>query len=181
MSRNNRRFVFRRLLAAILAGLLCGPALGTAASAAERTLSFAVAGVIAEVLVSSGDRVEAGTPLAMLDTSLFEARRKALAAERAAADAELDLAEQRHVYAREQFDALAISKMELDEAAIVLANAMAKAAKKAARLLAVTWRLERTTLRAPAAGEVLKVPGYAGMVVNPRVDIVPVVVLRTSR
>ncbi len=177
MSRNSKRVDLRCLAVSVAVVWLGVLAFSHSASATERSLSFAVAGVVAKILVTPGDRIAAGTPLAVLDKTVFEARRKASAAAQAAATAELALARQRHVYAEEQFDALAISKMELDEAAIALANAEAKADKTGARLLAVTWRAERATLRAPVAAKVVKVPGYAGMVVNPRVKIAPVVVL----
>jgi len=177
LSRNSNRVEIRRIAACIAAAWLCVLVIPSAATATERALSFAVAGVVAKILVTPGDSIAAGAPLAVLDKTVFEARRKALVAAHAAATAELAVARQRHVYAEEQFDALAISKMELDEAAIALANAEAKAEKTGARLLAVTWRAERATLRAPVAAKVVKVPGYAGMVVNPRVEIAPVVVL----
>ena len=42
---------------------------------------------------------------------------------------------------------------------------------------AAAGRVERATLRAPAAGTVEAVRGYPGMVVDPRAAIVPVVIV----
>ena len=74
-----RRFI-ASAAAAVVAVLLAGPA-----GAADLTLTFAVGGVVTEVLVKPGDAVQAGAPLAKLDTVPLEARKAAAQARLAAA------------------------------------------------------------------------------------------------
>ncbi|NQU56947.1 MAG: biotin/lipoyl-binding protein [Rhodospirillales bacterium] len=137
-----------------------------AAQAAERTLSFAVSGVVAALKVQPGDNVKAGTVLAVLDLIPFNARKRAADANAAANKLIVDLAEVKLTQMRELFDALSTSQEEVDKAVIEHAHAQAnyEAANSKAEIAA--WRLQRASLSSPFSGTVSAVPGYPGMVIN---------------
>lgn len=148
-----------------------------AAQAAERALSFAVSGVVTEILVKPGQHVKAGQALAALDTARIKSRLKAGQAAQAAAKLAYEIAARRYDYAREQFEAVSLSKAELDEAQLTRAEAQAKRARIDAKVAVAEWYLAHMTLRAPKAGTVVKVPGYQGMVVSLKTAVTPVVVV----
>jgi len=147
------------------------------AHAAERALSFAVSGVVANILVKPGQRVKAGQALAELDRTKINARLKAGRAAQAAAKIDHEIAQRRYDYAREQFEAVSLSKAELDESELAMAEAQAKRARIDAKVEIAEWYLARMTLRAPIAASVVKVPGYPGMVVSLKAAVTPVVVV----
>ncbi len=156
--------------------LLCA---GTA-RAGESKLAFAVPGVVAEVMVKAGQAVVAGAPLARLDALPFAARNKATVARRKAAAASLDWAVRNRDRVKELFDDLSTSGEELEKAEDALIKAKALHAEAIAHADIAEWRLRRATLRAPAAGTITLVPGYAGMVVNPLSANPTIAVLQTK-
>jgi len=167
----------------ILAAILLTLALASAptARAAERNLSFAVSGVVTKILVSTGQKVKAGAALAELDATRIRARLKAGDAAQAAAQLAYEITKTRLGYAQEQFDAVSLSKAELVDAQLAVAEAGAKLARIESRVAAGKWRLAQMTLRAPTAGKVVKVPGYRGMVVSLKVSVAPVVVIDVAK
>ncbi len=163
--------------AAVLALVLL--AASGAAFAAERKLAFPVEGVVQEVLVRSGQALKAGAAVARLDPRPLAARKSAADAGLKAAEARLKFAVQNRGRAKQLFDDLSTSAEELEKADIALINARADRAGAKAEAGIAAWRLAHATLRAPVAGTVAAVPGYAGMVVNPAAEITPVVILTT--
>ena len=148
-----------------------------AANAAERKLSFAVRGVVAEVMVRAGQTVKAGDPLARLDLRIYEARKKAAVAALKAADNALEFATQDHQRVQQLFDDLSTSGEELEKMETAMLKAGAEREKAFSKAESADWRLQRATLRAPSAGTVKAVPGFAGMVVQPHAEITTVVIL----
>lgn len=133
-------------------------------------------GVIREVLVRPGDRVEQGAPLFRLDgRALAAARAEAAASESAAAAGEavaaVNLKDERKRLAIFEgvTDKRAISVDELDRMRFAVdraaaALAQAKAAREAAtaRVSAIDTDIARQTVTAPIAGEVLSVDARPG-------------------
>jgi len=149
------------------------------ASALERKLAFSVPGVVATVMVKTGQTVEAGAALARLDT-------RPLAAEKSAADAMLKTANRKlsihrknHDRTRQLFDDLSASGEQVEQAAIQFADAQAERAHAKAMADIAAWRLNQATLRAPSSGTVTAVRGYAGLVVDPAAEITSVIILST--
>ncbi len=156
--------------------------MGTAfqAQAGERSLAFPVRGVVAEVLVSAGKTVAKGAPLARLDPRPFKAHLDSAQAGLKSAEKVLGYALQNRNDVRQLFDDLSTSGEALEKAEIRLAKAEAALAKAKAYAEIAAWEMEKATLRAPAPGTVKALRGYAGMVVDPRAGITPVIILSTK-
>lgn len=154
-------------------------ALPSASWAADRSLSFAVSGVVLEIKVQPGAAVAAGDVLAVLDLTPFQAKVQAADASVKASKVILDLAARRLQQTQELFDALSTSAEQVELAQTTQANAK-MAYENARRDAAVAaWNLARATLKAPSAGTVASIPGYVGQVVNLRAETAPVVVVNT--
>jgi HlyD family secretion protein len=111
---------------------------------------------ILELLVDAGDRVEAGQPLARLDTALAEAQLSAAqAAVAEAAAAQLRSADE---YARAQSIAGsgALSQEAIEQRGAAAAAADARLAAAQAQLAEVEARLQGGFVRAPEAGIVIE-------------------------
>lgn len=139
---------------------------GFDAQAAERKLSFAVSGVVDSVKVRSGQTVEKGAVLAVLDPLPFAARKRAADAGAKAAQLIHDLARVRLEQVRELFDALSTSQEEVEKAETAHAEAQARSAEARARADLADWEWRRSRLTAPFAGTVAGVYGYPGLVIN---------------
>lgn len=169
-----------RTIAIIGLAALFSLSLSSSLEAAERALSFAVSGVVAKVMVKPGDAVTVGDVLAVLDTRPLAARKRAADARVGSARAVNDLSERRFKQLQELYEALSASAEQVEKAEITYENARAELADAKAMAAVSAWRLQRAELRAPSAGTVAKVPGYAGQVVNTAaVPTQPVVVLDT--
>jgi len=168
-----KKFFYRLLMAAFVM------VLPTASWAADRALSFAVSGVVADIKVQPGASVGQGDVLAVLDLVPFQARVQAADAAVKASKVILDLASRRLQQTQELFDALSTSAEQVELAQTTQANAkMAyENARRDAALAA--WKLGRATLKAPSAGTVASIPGYVGQVVNLNAETVAVVVVNT--
>jgi multidrug efflux pump subunit AcrA (membrane-fusion protein) len=146
--------------------LMMVPAL--VAKAQDQTLGFALSGVVEKVLVSAGQKVSKGQAIAILDTIRIKARMTAVQAEVTVSQEIAKLATRRFDYAQEQFDAVSLSKVELDTARIARDEALARLAKAQARQTILQWRYDHATLRAPQSGRIKSVTAWPGMVVNLR-------------
>jgi len=165
----------RFLLAVVLcAALFAGPSVTWAA---DRALSFAVSGVVAEVKVSAGANVVKGDVLAVLDLTPFRAKKRAADAAGTSTKVILDLAKRRLKQTRELFDALSTSAEQVELAETAEAKArMAYEDARAGQTLA-KWELERATLKAPFDATVAATPGFVGQVVNVNAGAAAVVVV----
>ncbi|MBC8268207.1 MAG: biotin/lipoyl-binding protein [Rhodospirillaceae bacterium] len=134
--------------------------------AIDRKLSFGVSGVVIAVKVKSGDRVKAGDVLAILDPTIFKARKRSADANVKASKLILELAEVKLTQMRDLFDALSTSQEEVEKAEIAHAHALATYEKARSSAEITGWRLQRTLLKSPFAGTVTEVAGYPGMVIN---------------
>ena len=160
--------------AAIFALVLC---VASDIQAAERAFSFAVSGIVEKILVTAGDEVSAGDVLAEMDATKIKARLKAGQSAEAAAQLSYDIMKRRYDYATVQFEAVSLSQAELDEAKLAMANAQAGLARIRSKIAVGNWYLDHMTLRAPASGRVVKVPGYVGMIVNLKTNVSPIIVM----
>lgn len=102
----------------------------------ERVIAAPIAAPVAAVFVRAGDRVEAGTTLARMDTAALELEAREIEADIAATDARLHTA-----------------TSEGDTAAASIASAERRA--HAARLAGVQQRIADATITAPVAGTVI--------------------------
>ncbi len=123
--------------------------------AAQRSdLSFELGGTVAEVLFDEGDRMDAGTPVARLDTRLIDAEIARLIATKAALAAQADLAERTTRRQKALQTQGFASEQALDSASLGLAELNARIAEVEASLLAANIRREKATIRAPFDGQV---------------------------
>jgi len=155
-----------RTIAIIGLAVLLNLSLSVQAKAAERALSFAVSGVVAEIKVKSGDAVAEGAALAVLDKRPLEARKRAADARLATAKAVHDLSKRRFKQLQELYEALSASAEQVEKAEIAYVNARADLAGAKAKAEVCAWKLEHATLRAPFAGTIGRVSGYSGQVIN---------------
>jgi multidrug efflux pump subunit AcrA (membrane-fusion protein) len=150
---------------------------GSPAGAVDRGLGFALSGVVEKVLVREGQMVNPGQPMVVLDTVRIDARLKAVKAEMTVSQGLAELAARRFDYAQEQFDAVALSKVELDTARIERDEARARLQKATAQQTVLQWRKDRSTLQATAKGLVKSLNAWPGMIVNLRNDNPVIVVI----
>ncbi len=174
---NLRALMLAPVLAAVL--LVIVPGASGTVSAAERKLAFPVEGVVKDVMVKAGQALKAGDAMARLDPRPLAARKSAADARLKATEARLKFARQNRDRAKQLFDDLSTSAEEVEKTEIAFIDARADKVGARAEADIAAWRLEHATLRAPVAGTVAAVPGYAGMVVNPATAITPVVILTT--
>jgi len=175
MSRNpahTGKRLFPAILALIALVLAQGPAM-----AAEKALSFAVSGVVAEIAVKAGAGVAKGAVLARLDPRPFQAERQAAEARAAMTATVLEISDRRLQQTRDLFDSLSTSAEEVEKAEATAARATADDAAAKAALAIARWREERAVLVAPFAGTVARIPGYPGLIVEPAAGAAPVVVI----
>ncbi len=113
---------------------------------------FAVSGVVSDVLVRQGDRVQAGQVIARLDTAPLLAQRQAAQADEAKALAMREEARRRlaRVEAAQAAGATSPGEAGAAQADLAAAESAWRAAKAQAEL--ANWSLERATLRAPIDG-----------------------------
>jgi len=149
--------------------------------AADLALSFAVDGVVADVNVKVGQRVQSGDVMAVLDLRPFLARKRAADAAQKATKSIFDIADLRYAQTKELFDALSASAEEVEKARIEHDTTL-MAYENALRDAAIAqWNLDRATLKVPFAGTVSSVPGYPGQVVTTMSPPIDVVVITTEQ
>jgi len=147
------------------------------ALAADRGLSFAVSGVIAEIKVKPGMQIKKGAVLAVLDQRPLLALKKAGDVKVDVATAKYELLARRYEQTQQLFDALSASTENVEDAQLLADVANSELADAKAHASLIAWQVERSTLRAPFGGTVARVPGYPGMVVPDNGTVVPVIVI----
>lgn len=170
----------RWMVAIALGGVSLGAA-GQAWAAEKLELSTRVSGVVAEVLVKTGQHVKKGTVLLRLDKGVLQARLDEAAAEHALAQAEEADAGREFERAQELFNRTVSSTSELEAATLRHARARASLAAASARRAIAQKNLVDADLRAPVDGVVSAVPGGPGTVVTADCQPRTLVVLSPAR
>ncbi len=117
-------------------------------------LGFELAGTVDALVVDEGDVVEAGQPIATLDTRLLEAERKRLIASREALEAQAELA-RRTTERQTALQAKGFaSSQALDNASLGLIEIEARMAEIDAALFSVDVRVDKSALTAPFSGAI---------------------------
>lgn len=168
----------------IVASAIAGASLAAAGptSAADKVeLSTRVSGVVAEVLVKSGQRVKKGAVLLRLDRTVLQARLDEAAAEHAQAVADEADAKRELERAQELFNRTVSSASELEAATLRHARAQASLGAASARRAIARKNLQDAELRAPFDGVVSALPGGPGTVVTADCQPRTLVVLSPER
>ncbi len=129
---------------------------GRVEAAASSALGFEVGGLLVDVTVDDGDRVSAGEVLARLDTARLEASHAEAEAAVALVGADLDLARATLARTEEAFDYKGVSSQQLDEARQRVSALVAQQRVAEARLKRIDVDLDKSSLRAPFDGTVVR-------------------------
>ncbi len=143
-------------------------------------LTTPVSGVVAEVLVDTGDRVEQGQELLRLDPRSFRTHIKQA---RARVDKEEQVREEARrewERAQELYDRTVLSDhdLQLAEIAFVAADADYRAAE--AELARAQLELEQSVIRAPVQGFVIRKDAEPGQTVVTRLQATPLLIVAES-
>ncbi len=130
------------------------------------SLRFSQSGIITQVAVDAGDRVSPGQILLALDSAPFDADIDAAGAELTRLDPDLEEGERELERAQDLFDRTLISDHELHLSRIALARLKAQQARAKALLRLAEIRRERSVLRAPFAGIVIRRAAEVGEFFN---------------
>lgn len=130
--------------------------LGLLEAARKSRLGFELDGKIESVLVDEGDRVEAGKPLAKLDTARLRAAQREAKAALEQAESGWTLAQSTLKRVQAAFAANAISDQQLEEAQEALKAAKAQFDRAAASLDTIEVELSKSVLFAPYDGLVTR-------------------------
>jgi RND family efflux transporter MFP subunit len=125
---------------------------GRVEAARESRLGFELAGALATVVVEEGQRVQAGEHLAQLDRRRLQAQRAELEAAVAEAEARRRLAASTLGRLQGVLAAGGVSRQQLEEAREGLEVAQATLNLARSRVDTILVELEKTTLRAPFGG-----------------------------
>ncbi len=139
-------------------------------------IGTAINGIVEQVYVKAGDRVNVGSPLFRIDTRDVRAAQESALARRASAAREIDAARTQLKVAQNQLalftdvkDPRAVSRLEIIDRQGVVANAQAQLDLARAQLKTADAEVqslsvdrERRTVRAPIAAQVLQVKTRVG-------------------
>ena len=125
---------------------------GRAVAGRTSSMSFEFGGTIKAIFVDIGSTVEAGAPLAELDTARLHANKNQILAERDETTARLDLAERTFKRAKETFSKGHASAQKLDEAEANAISLRAQLKRLQASVAALDVDLAKAVIRAPFAG-----------------------------
>ncbi len=132
------------------------------ASGGNIAVGTPVAGIVAAIEVERGERVAAGAPLLRIDDRDLQAQLLPARAAVEEARARLDLARKRLALARGVPDPRAVSVEEMTDRRAAVATGAAALAAAQARVGQIRLEIERRTLRAPVAGQVLQIDTRLG-------------------
>jgi membrane fusion protein, multidrug efflux system len=140
---------------------------GIIESQVQADLGFRIGGRLIERLVSVGDVVTAGQPLARLDPADEENGLRAAEAALVAAEAQLTEAQENFNRQRQLYDRGFLARAGLDRAETTLASAISATDSARAQLGIAKRRLNDTMLLADAPGTVTVIGAEPGEVVQP--------------
>ncbi len=149
--------------------------LGLVRAGRTSNVGFEVPGAVSELSVREGSEVAEGDILASLDTAQLEARRKAVAADLARVEAELELARIKAKRQRDLQKTGAVSEEAFDETRLRARALEAQLDNVRAQLASIDIDLEKSVLRAPYTGVVAQRLVNAGAVVNTGTPVVRLV------
>lgn len=129
---------------------------------AEVAVGSRVSGVLRRLHVTVGDRVRAGEPLAELDPTEFEARRRQADASLESARVERDFARQQYERAEGLAGGRVITEAELEDAQRAFRAAEARVREAEAALQSADIQLGYTRIMAPISGVVASVSTQVG-------------------
>jgi len=144
-------------------------------------LGTLVSGMVSEVHVRPGQRVNKGDSLVSLDDRGFSSQVARCVAEQRHAQAMLEEAKREDERAAELYDRTLLSDYERNLALIALQAARAAAEKARAGLTEARLALERSVVRAPFDGVVLAVNAAPGQTVVSELQSQPLVALADHR
>lgn len=133
----------------------------------RHVISTPRAGLVRDIQVKPGDRVEKGQTLLSLDDRRLQADARGLEAERTRLRLELAEADREVGRAEELYDRTLIAIRELELARIQQAMAAARLKRVEADLQKIRIDLEDSRIRAPAAARVLSITVTPGASVSP--------------
>ena len=147
---------------------------GRVEAARSSALGFEVGGLLVEVLVEEGDVVREGDVIARLDTARLDASRDEAHAAVAQVAANLELAVSTHRRTEGAFEHRGISEQQLDEARQRVSALEAEQRVAEARVQRIDIDIDKSSLRAPFDGVVVRRSADPGIVLaagQPIVDM----------
>jgi RND family efflux transporter MFP subunit len=148
--------------------------LGTLISRTSITVFPQATGYVQSIEVRPGDKVEAGQVLIQVDPREGRALLESVQAQRAAAQANLDLAERSLQRSEQLVREGLMSRQEFDQAVAQARSAQANARAASAQLAAQAVQLGFTNVKAPFAGIVGDIPVKVGDFISPQTAITSV-------
>ncbi len=145
---------------------------GRIESTRRTPLGFELQGLVTDVFVDEGDRVEAGDPIAALDTDRLISVRDSLMAEREQTEARRDLARATLQRQRELRTEGWQTEQRYDEARFLVAELTASIKRTEASIESITIDIDKSTIFAPYDGIVGRRHVDEGTVVSPGATIV---------
>jgi RND family efflux transporter MFP subunit len=139
----------------------------TIRSLRSTTVQPQVEGIVRQMFVKSGDRVNAGQPLIQIDPDKQQAAVSALESQRAAREADLAFARQQLTRLQKLHDAGAVSRAELEQAETAHKTAEAQVASMQSQIKETQVQLQYYRVTAPASGTVGDIPIRQGDRVTP--------------
>ncbi len=169
------------ILCAWLAPAPAGPVVDARLTWSDRTeLGTPLSGVVTDVLVKAGDRVNAGQPLVRLDRRAYIARREAARGALTAAREARAEAQRERDRIQELYDRTLLADHDLQAAQIEYSRAEAAYQRARADLAAAEQRLDEAELNAPFAARVVSVSVRGGQAVVNSMQAVPMVTVARS-
>ena len=143
----------------------------TIRSLRSTTVQPQVEGIVRQVFIRSGDRVDAGQPLIQIDPDKQQATNTVTESQRASREADLAYAKQQLARLQKLFDAGAVSRAELEQAETAHKNAEAQLAAVQSQIRENQVELQYYRVTAPSAGIVGEVVIRQGDRVTPSTAI----------
>jgi RND family efflux transporter MFP subunit len=140
----------------------------TIRSLRSTTVQPQVDGIVRQVLVKAGDRVQQGQPLLQIDPERQQATVTSITSQRVAREADLAYAQQQLARAQKLFAAGAVSRAELEQAETAAKTAQAQLDAVASQIRESQVQLQYYRVTAPATGIVGEVAVRQGDRVTPQ-------------
>jgi RND family efflux transporter MFP subunit len=134
----------------------------TVRSLRSTTVQPQVDGIVRQVFVKAGDRVQVGQPLIQIDPEKQQATVTASESQRASREADLAYAKQQLTRMQRLYDGGAVSKAEVDQADTAYKNAEAQLAAVQSLIRQNQVELQYYRVTAPSAGIVGEIPVRQG-------------------